>query len=104
MNRLVALAPALVLLVACGSSLPEDLPAALTETGGCGDVVFYGHDTDDTILLRVVAEGLVTAANEAGEPITRTFTLPDPAVTVEVDVGSRISDGGDHGASGGRRL
>lgn len=90
MNRLVALTPAL--LVGCGPALPDDLAASLTEVGGCGDIVFYAHDVDDTVLLRVAGEGLVDAATAAGEPTTTTFTLPDAALEVEIDVGSAISD------------
>ena len=87
-----ALIVSLAALVACGPTVPEDLAAALTERGGCGDLIVYAYDTDDSLLLTVVVDGLVDAAQIAGEEQTTTHEIGDPGVQVGLDVGSRITD------------
>ena len=90
--RIATIVPLLGVLAGCGPALPADFGDELGDGFGCGDVVFYAVDADDTILLRVYAEGLIAAAQEAGEETTTTFALPDEDVEVEVEVGGRISD------------
>lgn len=90
--RILALAALVGTLAGCTPTLPADFGDELTSEGGCGDVYFYAFDADDTMLLEVMADGLIAAAQAAGEPTTTVYTLPDADLQVQVEVGSRISD------------
>lgn len=79
-----------VLLSACAAPLSGDVTAQLDPAGGCADLILYAVSDDDTLLLRIDADGLI--ADAGGEPSSQTFTLPDAAVTVVLEQGSKISD------------
>jgi hypothetical protein len=42
----------LTILAGCTPALTDGFGATLTETGGCGDVILYAANPDDTIMLR----------------------------------------------------
>jgi hypothetical protein len=73
------------------TSLPG-FPEDLVIVGGCGDVILFAANPDDTLLLEVRGSGLVALAEAAGEPSTFDFVLPSDELTVSVDVGERVSD------------
>jgi hypothetical protein len=90
--RILTLSLALGALTACGASLEDDFEADLTVHGGCGDVFVFAHDEADTMLLTAHAEGLIAPAQAAGEEVVTTFEIPDSGLTLELEVGQRISD------------
>lgn len=90
--RILTLSVALGALTACGPSLEEDFEADLTVHGGCGDVFVFAHDEADTMLLTAHAEGLIAPAQEANGEVVTTFEIPDAALSLDLDVGRRISD------------
>ena len=90
-----ALAVFLAVLLPAGCAAPllgPDFEDDFHTRGGCGDVVFFAVDPSDEVLLTFHTPGLVAAATAAGETVVSTFDLPDEAVTLTVEVGSRISD------------
>ena len=91
---------------ACGSSpapsasnatttLPDPVPVlpdpveAMTQWGACGDAFFWAANGDATIAVTVAVE---LRARSSETPTTLAFTLPDPAVTVEVQHGRELTE------------
>lgn len=81
-----------VVLSACVEPLPDDLAARLTRTGGCGDVVFFATDEDDTLMLIAEAPELVTEAVASGSTKTTDYIIPDESFSLQVHRGTRVSD------------
>jgi hypothetical protein len=73
-----------------GQGLEPGFETQLTETGGCGDIVAYIANEDATQALHVRVQDLVDMAQAAGEPITVEYAGDDPAVELEVTVGSDL--------------
>lgn len=77
----------------CGSDLlGPNFTRDLTHFGGCGDVIFFAVDSDDEIMVRFRAEGLVAEAREVGSETSTVVELPSDDVELIVEQGSRISD------------
>ena len=83
---------ALGMAVGCTPLLEDGFEAELTEVGGCGDVVFYAVDADDTTMLSVRVDGLIAAAQAEGDAVTTSAELPDPRFVVTVEQGEKVSD------------
>lgn len=82
-----------LVLAACSSDLlGPDFETRFAHQGGCGDVYFYAVDGADEVLLTFTTAGLVAAATASGDTTTTVLALPDAGVTLEVEVGRRISD------------
>lgn len=81
-----------LVLGGCVEPLPDDLAARLTRTGGCGDVVFFATDADDTLMLIAEAPELVTEAFAAGQTRTTDYLIPDESFSLQVHRGARVSD------------
>ena len=93
MHRLLFLFVAFSLASGCAPVLTDDFAQELTESGGCADVVFYAVDDSNQILLIAQGEGLIAAAEERGEAeFVTSFELPDAALQVQVETGTRIAD------------
>lgn len=90
MRTLLPLAP--LLLGACAPTLTDGFGETLTEHGGCGDVIFYAANPEDTVMLRLDHPGAVAEAVAAGVETTTELTVPDPDTQVVVEVGVRISE------------
>lgn len=58
------------------SALADAFGAALTEAGGCGDVMLYASDLDETVLLAFKADGAATAAYDADGGIAFVWAFP----------------------------
>ena len=87
---------ALFLMLAAGCASVEPQPAAevdpnadFTDAGGCGDLVVYAVNSADTVVLRIEAEGLVEASG--GADTTSTWSLPNLAVDVVLEVGDHVT-------------
>jgi hypothetical protein len=94
MRTLLLTLASLLTLAACDGSgaLGPDFETELTTLGGCGDVVFYAVDGADELMLSFLVDGLVSEARTAGEETTTTFELPDAAVALILEEGTRVSD------------
>jgi len=69
-------------------------PSVLTEQRGCSDVTLYATDDADTwLLLFATSDSPAQAAHDEGATQELTYTLPDPAVTVELQRGELLSTG-----------
>jgi hypothetical protein len=85
---------ALAVAVGCGSSppVPDDLVAALTRRGGCGDIVMYAVNADDTLALVIRGEGLVDQAHAAGRETPFSYDLAvDDGLSIELRHGEHIT-------------
>ena len=91
------LAP-LLLLVGCstGDLLGPNLAVNLTTVGGCADVILFGVDDRDQLMLKVTAPPMVAYAQVTGEPVVAVYSLRPSFSVARVDVhvyqGSRVSD------------
>ncbi len=65
---------------------PQNFFSLLTETGACGDLVFYGRNPDDTLALVVRLDGLASEARNTGTEIVRSWGLADVGTDVRVGV------------------
>jgi hypothetical protein len=65
---------------------PQNFFSLLTETGACGDLVFYAHNPDDTLALAVRLDGLASEARNSGTEIVRSWGLADVGTDVRVGV------------------
>jgi hypothetical protein len=59
------------------SPLPRGFHNSLTETGGCGDILLFASNPEDTITLSFRAEGLVEGAFAEGTETTTDVVLTD---------------------------
>ena len=79
----------LVLSVACtgeeGDPLQDTVDVAASassQTSGCGDIQVVVHDESAThALFLTVSDDLAWDAANAGQALSRTYALPDPAVS-----------------------
>jgi hypothetical protein len=89
----------LLFLAACGVESPEEasawddslaarVPPAIR---GCGDATIAASNLSDTRALFLNLPGIVGAAHSAGGPITLTRQLPDPAVSLTLQAGQRLT-------------
>jgi len=75
------------------SPLPaDDFMSALPWAGGCGDVTLYAMPTDGTMEVVLWIAGVCQEAHDAAAPIERTYTLPDTAVRLDLNIGTNVSD------------
>jgi hypothetical protein len=58
---------------------------------GCGDATVAASNVSDTRALFLNLSGIVGAAHAAGGPITLTRQLPDPAVSLTLQAGQRLT-------------
>ena len=75
------------------TSPPGTVPGTdvvLTQGGGCGDAFFWAADEAATVAVAVSVDALERSATE---PTVIDFTIPDPAVTVEVQRGVALTEG-----------
>lgn len=72
-----------------GSTDLGDLALRLTHTGGCADLVAYASSADLHYALYVRADGLI-ALTPDGTVASYSYTLPDPAAVVELDLGESV--------------
>jgi hypothetical protein len=63
---------------------PDNFFTILTETGACGDLVFYAHNPEDSLSLVVRVDGLASEARAADAEIVRSWGLADDTTTVRV--------------------
>ena len=94
------------LVPACGTTPPEststavttvpdpvprdpDPVEAMTQWGACGDAFFWAANGDATTAVTVVVE---QRARSSQAPTAQEFTLPDPAVIVEVQHGRALTE------------
>jgi hypothetical protein len=79
----------LLYALACGSPATPwvDGPLAdqLTETGGCGDARLFASDGGTTFVL-VDIDGVIDGGD------VQSFTLPDPAVAIALQVGHNLDN------------
>jgi hypothetical protein len=80
-------------LAGCGQERPraaaaERGPVVLTEFGACGDAFFWATTTSGDTAVTVAVDVL---ARTAGEPTTVAFSLPDPAVAVDILSGQDLA-------------
>jgi hypothetical protein len=69
-------------------------PSVLTEQRGCSDVTLYATDFVDTwLLLFATSDAPAQTAHDQGTTQELSYTLPDPAVTVELRRGELLSTG-----------
>ena len=61
----------------------------MTQWGGCGDAFFWAANGDATIAVTVAVE---LRARSSETLTTLEFTLPDPAVTFEVQHGAALTE------------
>lgn len=66
--------------------------ADFTKSGGCGDVFMWATTEDDTFAVVVDWREAATKAVEAGS-FDETVSLPDPDVSVSLQVGTMLSAG-----------
>lgn len=77
-----------------GTGGTEFDPAVLTQDRGCGDVTLYATDADDTwLLLFATTDAPAEAAHAEGATQELSYTLPDAAVTVELQWGTKLAGG-----------
>jgi hypothetical protein len=101
--RLILTVAAAALLAACEAPAPDaadqaaaaDMADALRvapgwTTGGCGDVLLYGRNANDTRAFFVNLPGMATDSHTAGR-IRQTYTLPSPDVSVTAEDGFRLT-------------
>jgi hypothetical protein len=70
-----------------GDGQPTSGAPALTQSGGCGDAFFWAATAEGDLAVTVSVE----ARDRSGsEPTVVDFTVPDPAVTVELQVGTEL--------------
>jgi hypothetical protein len=74
-------------------TLDPRFTSRLTVEAGCGDVVLFARDDDDTIGLTIVGESLTPAAHacETGPGYSVIVPLPDASVTVRAEVGEHVT-------------
>jgi len=69
-------------------------PGVLTEQRGCSDVTLYATDAaNNWLLLFATSDSPAQAAHDQGATQELSYTLPDPAVTVELQRGELLSSG-----------
>jgi len=73
-------------------ALPSGFGEDLSFHGGCSDLVLFARNVDDTVQLFFRANGIVATANEEEEVQVHTYNLPESGVTLNVNVGSNLSD------------
>lgn len=93
--------PAVLLLVAVGclptepedsaGSEPVGLAAELTELSSCADASFAMRNTEDSWALFLDVEGVAAEAHSAGDTVSHSYTLPDPAVQARVEQGENLT-------------
>lgn len=70
-----------------GDGQPTSGAPDLTQSGGCGDAFFWAATAEGDLAVTVTVE----ARDRSGsEPTVVDFTVPDPAVTVELQVGTEL--------------
>ncbi len=65
----------------------EDLIGALEWRGGCGDLTLYATKPDRTIELNLDIAGVCQEAHDGSAPLSRTYVLPDDAVSLGITSG-----------------
>lgn len=61
-------------------------------SGGCGDMLLYASNVEDTILMTFIIDGLSEQAHTQGGQVSETASLPDSRIQLEVRVGEKLSD------------
>jgi hypothetical protein len=89
----VAIACGLVLLAGCGQDSAPDAattgsPVELADSGACGDAFFWAATGPGDLAVTVAVDA---RDRSAGEPTTRRFSIPAPAVDVSVLSGSDLA-------------
>jgi len=74
------------------AALEQDFGSVLAFQGGCSDMVLFARNAADTIQLYVRVNGVVSAANGAEDTQVHTYLLPDPDITLNVNLGENLSD------------
>jgi hypothetical protein len=91
-----------VLLFACAVEPESDLPWSAAPAdganeqipqyyGGCGDVVMYAHNSNDTRAVFVHLPNVAQTAHQQGQPLIATLTLPHPTASVQLQQGARLT-------------
>ncbi len=73
-------------------ALPLGFGEALSFHGGCTDLVLFARNVDDTVQLFFRMNGIVATANAEDEVQVQTYNLPASGVTLNVNVGTNLSD------------
>lgn len=101
--RPILTAAACAMLAACDAQAPDAADQAATAdmadalraapgwiTGGCGDVLLYGHNANDTRAFFVNLPNMATDSHNLGR-VRHTYTLPSPDVGVSAEDGLRLT-------------
>lgn len=85
----------LSLLAAClPSPLDPDVESTLDPAGaGCGDTYVYTSDADDAVALFFEVDARADEVCDGDAPLTTTYTLPDPAVSLVLQQGAHLTAG-----------
>lgn len=63
----------------------------MSERGGCRDMTVWAHDPVAGVALHLDVEGLVAMAEDAGETIVVEYAANDPALALEVTLGTDLT-------------
>ncbi len=74
------------------TALEDGFGSSLAFQGGCSDMVLFARNAADTVQLYVSVNGVVSSANGAADTQVHSFLLPDPDITLNVNVGENLSD------------
>ena len=70
----------------------EDLVSALEWSGGCGDLTLYATKPDRTIELNLYIAGVCEEAHDGSALLSRTYELPNDAVSLGISVGAYVDE------------
>jgi hypothetical protein len=66
--------------------------AELAWNGGCGDLTLYATKPDRTVELNLYVAGVCEEAHDGSNTLTRTYTLPDSAVSLGITAGRYVDE------------
>ena len=70
----------------------QDLVSALEWSGGCGDLTLYATKPDRTIELNLYIAGVCEEAHDGSALLSRTYELPNDAVSLGISVGAFVDE------------
>lgn len=86
------LLPLVLLGTACAPAPYAGFEDDLTSRGGCGDLLFYARNAEDTIELTVRLEGVLAEATASGQDTSIVLPFPTPRATLLVRTGRQVGD------------
>jgi len=70
----------------------QDVIAELAWSGGCGDLTLYATKPDRTVELNLYVAGVCEEAHDGSNTLTRTYALPDSAVSLGISAGRYVDE------------